>query len=87
MNIKTGKFYKSLINEEFVRIDGFDEDETPIGVVFESFDNYISLASNTYLDITFDTRKYQEITEKEFYTALDLVKEQFIKSFKTINKK
>ncbi|GIZ15752.1 hypothetical protein [Capnocytophaga catalasegens] len=84
IKIKKGKFYKSLVGNEYIRVDGFDEDEYPFGVIFESSDNYFAFASDAYLEIAFNMVRYKETTEKEFYTALDLAREQFIRSFKAV---
>ncbi|MFJ1473191.1 hypothetical protein ACILE9_02885 [Capnocytophaga cynodegmi] len=84
MKIEKGKFYKSLVGNEYIRVDGFDEDGDPLGVIFESFETYLTFSSNTYIETAFYMGDYQEITEKEFYTALDLARGQFIKDFKAV---
>ena len=82
--IEKGKFYKSLISDEFVRVDSFNSPDDPVGVHFHHFENYVYISSNALLHMFFDMRAFKEITEQEFYTALDLAREQFMKDFKTV---
>ena len=82
--VEQGKFYKSLVADEFVRVDGFNAPDDPIGTHFHYFENYVYISPDTSLYMFFDTEGFKEMTEKEFYTALDLAREQFIKSFKAV---
>ncbi|WP_372472713.1 hypothetical protein AB4865_07780 [Capnocytophaga sp. ARDL2] len=83
-NVEQGKYYKSLITDEFVRVDSFNSPDDPIGVHFHHFENYVFISSEIPLHMFFEMEAFKEITEKEFYTALDLAREQFMKDFKAI---
>lgn len=84
MKIEKGKFYKSLVDNEYIRVDSFDEFGYPQGVIFESFEGYLAFCSNACIEVAFQMGSYQEISEKEFYTALNLAREQFLENFKAV---
>lgn len=81
-NVEQGKYYAD--DSTVLRVDGFDRFGDPIGVHFHHFENYVFISSEIPLHMFFEMEAFKEITEKEFYTALDLAREQFMKDFKAI---
>lgn len=80
--VQVGKCYRC--GNQFVRIDFKDENGDLYGVDFYSQEEFMTISVNVSLCDPVSESDVVEITENEFYKALDLLKEDFERKFRAV---
>lgn len=80
--VEVGKCYRD--DNMYYRLDAVGEDGEYYGVHFDCWEYSIDLWVGVCLEWAVDENTLEEITEEEFYKALDLVREDFMKKFKAV---